>query len=117
VNKFGGRIDRELDNEKAKLRELWLEHDSLPEGPEKMKREQSIKEQIQYTDKIAELRERFQVGSQNFPTAKEIADLGRPEDMLPGQSRMLSWLGKRVFLEPHALDWRGVMSLEEVASR
>ncbi|WP_429422332.1 ADP-ribosyltransferase [Nocardia sp. GAS34] len=117
VNKFGGRIDRELDNEKAKLRELWLEHDSLPEGPEKMKRKQSIKEQIQYTDKIAELRERFQVGSQNFPTAKEIADLGRPEDMLPGQSRMLSWLGKRVFLEPDALDWRGVMSLEEVATR
>ncbi len=115
VNKFGGRLGRELAAEKLKLEGFLSNYILLPDGSEKETLSADIIKQTEFIRKIENLCKRFQVGAADFPTAKEIADLGRPGDLLPGESRELSWLGKRVFLEPKALDWRGVMNLEEAA--
>ncbi|MFG3519435.1 hypothetical protein ACGF5S_04160 [Nocardia nova] len=57
---------------------------------------------------------RFYEGSPDFPTPKEITELGKPADLRPGQSRNLSWPGKRVFTEPKgAVSWQGVKMIEE----
>ncbi|MFI7191939.1 hypothetical protein ACIBQ0_19570 [Nocardia nova] len=61
---------------------------------------------------------RFYEGSPDFPKPEEIARLGKPANLLPGESRNLTWPGKRVFTEPKGVvSWQGVKMIEEEQRR
>lgn len=114
VEKIRPRLRKEIVNARREVEQLGRERDSLPEGPDKKALSDRIDGLKSAIDDAEDLREGFYVGSPDFPTPKQIADLGRPPGLLPEQSRDLSWLGKRVFMEPGVKNiyWHGVKIFE-----
>ncbi|MFI5777132.1 hypothetical protein [Nocardia sp. NPDC051570] len=114
VDQIRPRLFNELKKASEEAELLMRERDSLPEGPERSYREARLKDLEPAIDRAKEMLEEFQVGSSKFPKPQEISQLGRPDGLLPGQSRELSWLGKRVFMEPGLrISWAAVKSLKE----
>lgn len=114
VQEIRPRLKREIDKAAADVEVLRREMDSLPDGPEKSQLKGKIEDLESTIKQGRKILARFRVGSDNFPTPMEISQLGRPVDALPGQSRELSWLGKRVFMEPGLkISWQAVKYLNE----
>ncbi|PPJ07495.1 hypothetical protein C5E44_29530 [Nocardia nova] len=110
VNDILPRLNREIRRMRADLAQLEREQASAPDSSRgrKMRELSSL---LRTSEGIAG---RFEVGSVDFPRPAEIAKLGRPEGLLPGESRELSWPGKRVFMEPGVrISWHGVKKMQE----
>ncbi|MFI7191937.1 hypothetical protein ACIBQ0_19560 [Nocardia nova] len=110
VNDILPRLNREIRRMHADLAQLEREQASVPDSSRgrKMRELSSL---LRTSEGIAG---RFEVGSVDFPRPAEIAKLGRPEGLLPGESRELSWPGKRVFMEPGVrISWHGVKKMQE----
>lgn len=114
VQEIRPRLKREIDKATADVEALRREMNTLPDGPEKSQLKGKIEDLESAIKQGNKILARFHVGSDNFPTPMEISQLGRPVDALPGQSRELSWLGKRVFMEPGVkISWQAVKYLNE----
>ena len=108
------RLKNEIDNAKGEVKSLEQERDSLPKGPDKKAMKLRVDQLHKEIEAAETMRDGFWVGSPDFPTAKAIADLGRPPGLLPEQARDFSWMGKRVFMEPgKRIIWHGVKRLDE----
>ncbi|WP_280273126.1 hypothetical protein [Nocardia wallacei] len=114
VSNIKPRLAREVNAMLREAHQLYAELKSIPDGPE---RSEGVKRYEQLLATINEGRgilARFHEGSTDFPTAREIAQLGRPADALPGQSKDLSWPGKRVFMESKVpIWWQAIKRLDE----
>ncbi|MEV0086498.1 hypothetical protein [Saccharopolyspora sp. NPDC050642] len=101
------RAERELGELQATLREPGADTDAL-------RKEIDLREQT--LDSAREIMSRFVEGHENFPTPKEISALGRPDGLLPGESRNLQWMGKNVltgrdYRTGEYVRWHGVKYL------
>ena len=103
-------LDREIRRMRDELGHLERE---LADSPDDERRGK-LKELRDMIVKADEIYARFKVGSDNFPTPREILEIGKPDGLLPGQSRHLTWPGKRVFTEPEGkVSWQGVKTIKE----
>ncbi|MFF0452476.1 toxin glutamine deamidase domain-containing protein [Nocardia africana] len=110
VNDILPRLNREVRRMRADLAQLEREQAPLPDDA----RDRKVEELGNLLRESERIVERFKVGSPAFPTPAEIAKLGRPEGLQPGESRELSWPGKRVFMEPGVrISWHGVKKMQE----
>ncbi|MEV5541081.1 putative T7SS-secreted protein [Saccharopolyspora shandongensis] len=101
------RAERELGELQATLREPGADTDAL-------RKEIDLREQT--LDSAREIMSRFVEGHEKFPTPKEISELGRPDGLLPGESRNLQWMGKNVltgrdYRTGEYVRWHGVKYL------
>ena len=104
------RLNREISKMRAEIEQLASEQVHA-DDPQRQRR---IDELTDLEQRASGIVRRFRVGAANFPTPKEIALLGRPDGISPGESRDLSWPGKRVFMEPGVkISWHGVKSMVE----
>lgn len=111
VEQIRPRLDREIAIAKRNLEEL-RSYDSMPIGLERYAAERKYWDFRDDLDKAEDIRERFHVGSPRFPSPNEIAELFRPADLEAGESKDLSWAGKRIFMEPgKEIGWHGVKKL------
>lgn len=95
------RTEREID-------EMRQEVASLQSGPERESLERKISFLGTELFVAHDIVSRFHLGSKDFPTPKEISDLGRPAGVDSGDLRDQWWLGKRVFMEPgKVIGWQG----------
>lgn len=109
VNDILPRLNREIRKLRAVIARESAEQARSPSD----ERVENLKELAALERKAAGIVKRFRVGDEDFPHPEEIALLGRPEGASSVESRDLSWLGKRVFMEPgvtimwHAVRWIG----------
>jgi hypothetical protein len=113
VDRIRPRLVKQIARTEEEIEQLKTQLGSLPEGEQKpMKRR--VEKLASAVDDARELLSKFVVGSPDFPTPRQIVDLGRPEGLLPGESRGLQWLGKRVLIEENAeIHWHGVKKFDK----
>lgn len=103
-------LHREIRRMREDLAQLEQEQMQRPDT----ERERKIAELADLIKEANGIAKRFYEGSPDFPKPEEIARLGKPANLLPGESRNLTWPGKRVFTEPKgAVSWQGVKIIEE----
>lgn len=110
VRTIRGRLNREINGMRDDLQQLELDQAQQYDA----ERARKIEEIGRTLEKAEEIFRRFYVGAADFPRPAEIAELGRPETLRPGESRELWWPGKRVFMEPGVkISWHGVKKMQE----
>ncbi|WP_309501086.1 hypothetical protein [Saccharopolyspora gloriosae] len=111
VEKIRPRLAVEISKAKKELQEL-ASYKSMPAGFERDAAERKFGSFRDEIDKAEELMGRFRVGHPNFPEPYDISDLFRPKGLEAGESKDISWGGKRVFMEPgKEIGWHGVKVL------
>ncbi len=107
------RLEDQIDRAVQRAEALRQQLNSLSPGQERSPLERQLDDLDSMISQGREILDRFEVGSPNFPTPKEISQLGRPADLSPEEARNQTWPGKKIFMEPgESILWNGELILD-----
>ncbi|MFJ1456977.1 hypothetical protein [Nocardia sp. N2S4-5] len=113
IDQIRPRLENEIDRATQRAEALRQQLNSLPPGQERSPLERQLNDLDSIISQGQAILDRFEVGSPNFPTPKEISQLGRPADLSPEQARDQTWPGKTIFMEPgESILWNGELLLD-----
>lgn len=112
VNKISPRLEDGIARNEDDLAELTRQREQPGADHEALSREIESREQLLINAR--DVSSRMYAGCDEFPTPREISELGRPDGLQPGESRDAWWLGKDVLMDPTGrgrVEWQAVKKL------